>query len=253
MLWWTLRQLRSSDWKARIKAARKLGKLRELRSVDPLIQTLKDQDYEVRIAVIEALGQINNARAVMPIADSLSDYMASVRVAGANSLGQIARAEAVNPLIAALGDRNGEVRRAVATALESLGWQPEGEPQRARQAFACMQWAELVKLGNAAIEPLLDAALHDEQLEVREAAAKTLAKIGGAAREAMVVGSTRAWHFQRARDSFARLAIRKSPSSNSWKESKRRLTPTATPVTVSSQQRIFKLSEMKKWHYWIGC
>lgn len=145
MLWWTLKQLRSKDHRARKAAAKKLGESKENRAVDALIDALGDSNSEVRRSVVESLRRIGDERSVQS-------------------------------LVSRLSDSDHHVRKAAAEALIELGWQPQGSAERARFAVALQQWQEAVGIGVKAIEPLL-VALRDEDATCREAAADALHKM----------------------------------------------------------------------------
>jgi hypothetical protein len=91
----------------------------------------------------------------------------------------------VEPLMAVLRDEHEHhhVREAAAQALTSLGWQPENDTQRALHAIVRRAWEEVVRLGAAAVEPLV-AALWD--MTIQQAAAQALIQIGTVAVEPLV-------------------------------------------------------------------
>jgi hypothetical protein len=64
MFWWHLHQLKSEDIKTLIKAARKLGKSKNPKAVEPLIALLKNNEPDLQRALAEALGNIGDKRAV---------------------------------------------------------------------------------------------------------------------------------------------------------------------------------------------
>jgi HEAT repeat protein len=119
--------------------------------VELLVAALRDEDREVRRAAMGALKQIGNP--------------------------------AVEPLVATLRDENSAVRRRAVQVLTSLGWAPVNDTQRAWHAIARgggWKEEEVVRLGAAAVEPLM-AALKDSASEVRVAAAQALIQIGNTA------------------------------------------------------------------------
>ena len=73
-----LRELQSNT--AGIKyltAAMALGRLRDPRAVEPLIQALKHPNCEVRYVAAVALGEIGDARAIDPLVEALADHWGS--------------------------------------------------------------------------------------------------------------------------------------------------------------------------------
>jgi len=65
LLWWWLRQLKSTDCDTASKAANRLGELRDNRAVEPLLEAEgKRYEYPIREAAMEALGKIGDRRGV---------------------------------------------------------------------------------------------------------------------------------------------------------------------------------------------
>lgn len=147
MLWWTLRQLKSKNEKKRIQAAEKLGGFRNTHAIQPLVSALNDKNWSVRKAAAHALGKIGDSQAVQPLVS------------------------------AALEDRNEYVRLAAAKELESLGWQPTDDSQRALHTIAIGDWDRAATLGAAAIQPLVAAIKNGTTPSEREAVAKALSEI----------------------------------------------------------------------------
>jgi len=132
-------------------AAEALGKIGDIRAMEPLISALKDEYEYIRLAAASALGHIGDAQAVEPVISGLKDEHRLVREAVVGALSNIGTL-AVEPLIAALNDEHWLVRRGAAEALGNIGT-------------------------SQVVEPLL-SALEDERSLVREAAAEALGKIG---------------------------------------------------------------------------
>lgn len=195
------------DAGVRAAAARSLGRIGDSRAVEPLIAVLGDARRDVRQAAVEALSLIGNPRAIEPIigllkdsdpivrqtaagalgrvgapaveplCGALTDSTAGVRRAAARALGTIGDPRAIEPLSGALTDSTAGVRQAAAKALARLGWTPEsGQPGEAYRLIEKRQWAECVRLGAPAVEPLV-AALKRRDKVVRRAAAEALGRI----------------------------------------------------------------------------
>jgi HEAT repeat protein len=108
----------------RVHAAKALGKLGEVKAVEPLIAALKD--FGVRPYAAIALGQIGDKRgldeAINALINDLNDKtFASVRRTAAIALGEIGDSSGVEPLIAALKDQDEVVRFYAAIALGRIG------------------------------------------------------------------------------------------------------------------------------------
>lgn len=69
-----IRELGFPIWSIRVKAAEALGKLRDARAVEPLINCLKDDEFWVVQAAADALALIGDVRAVEPLEAALERY-----------------------------------------------------------------------------------------------------------------------------------------------------------------------------------
>ncbi len=109
-----------------------------------------------------------------------------IRMDAAEALGEIGDKQAVEPLIdAAENDNLFCVRAAAVKALEKLGWQPDNSVAGAVYWVDKCKWDKCIELGDVAVEPLI----HDFVWGVssnRVDIAKTLAKIGGPAMDALI-------------------------------------------------------------------
>jgi len=195
----------------RVVAAEALGKIGDPRAVDPLVHTMTDAGEGVpRAAAADALehlgwtpqddlqrgwwlvsrgewaaaGELGTA-AVEPLLVALGHGEPAVRRSVIRALGQIGGPRATEALVAALNDK--DVRGAANQALQTMGWQPTDNAQRARQLVFELETAsygqrdeltpQLVQIGSAAVEPL-EAALQSKDREVRKTAAHALSLIG---------------------------------------------------------------------------
>jgi len=106
----------------RTRAAEELGKRKDRRAVQPLIEVLRsDPRSYVRDSAAEALGQIGDPAAVDALLDALAEYEYwPLREASAEALGIIGDSRAVNGLIQLLGDPVKYVRDEAARALGRL-------------------------------------------------------------------------------------------------------------------------------------
>ena len=192
----------------RAAAARSLGRIGDSRAVEPLIAVLGDARKEARRAAVEALSRIGSPRAVEPLIGALKDSDPIVRQTAAGAVGKVG-APAVEPLIGALADATAGVRQAAARALGTIGdaravdapqrrshrldcrcppgrgqgtrearldSRAPGQPREAYRLVEKRQWAECVRLGAPAVEPLI-AALKRRDKVVRRAAADALGRI----------------------------------------------------------------------------
>jgi HEAT repeat protein len=148
-----VRALRNStDPKVRQYAAYLLGKAKNPRAIQPLIEGLGDFDKAVREQATLALSTIGKA-AIEPLAAAMKEKKWETRYRAAEALGRIADEKAVQPLIQALKDNRNHVRYMAAKGLRELG-------------------------DSDAIEPMV-ILLTDENRYVRMMAARALGAIGG--------------------------------------------------------------------------
>jgi HEAT repeat protein len=193
MLWWTIKQLKSSDWQKRVEIASQLGASQERKAVPALIEALGDENAQVRLAVIQALGTLRHPAAAEPLARAMAiipDRLKS-RGTGAESAEYEALAgaigtlgsEAVPPLLRLLDSDDRETRRWAASALgltrDSRATEPLikrlSDPRSEVRKAAALALGEIAD--SRAIDPLA-AALAGRDHETRRAVVIALGAIG---------------------------------------------------------------------------
>ncbi len=177
MLWWRKWQLRSKHARTRLAAVRTLGRLRDPAALKALAEALRDRTTKVRVAAADALAGIGDVRAVNLLSGALKSSNVEVRAAAAVGLGRTGSLRSVEPLVACLEDRDSGVRKAAAGALERRRWKPATSRQELLHALAQCNAERIVKAGEAATGPLIDA-LRDGGAEVRKMAADLLGRVG---------------------------------------------------------------------------
>ncbi len=197
MLWWTLRQLKSSKWQVRADAARLLGESDQKKAVPALIAALADENPAVRLAVTQALVTLRHPATAEPLAQSLAALSRRAKnrrsdepafsphaeyEALAQALGVLGTA-AVPPLLRQLNSEEKETRRWAAHAL-GLARDPRSVPPLVKMladSRSDVRKAVALALGEIAdaqaLEPLI-AALANRDPETRRAAAVALGSIG---------------------------------------------------------------------------
>jgi HEAT repeat protein len=141
-----------TDPQVRQYAAYLLGKAKNPRAIQPLIEALADFDKSVREQATLALSAIGKA-AIEPLAEAMKEPQWETRYRAAEALGKIADEKAVQPLIQGLKDNRDHVRYMAAKGLQELG-------------------------DSDAIEPLI-VLLKDENVYVRLMAVHALGVLGG--------------------------------------------------------------------------
>ncbi|MFA5346701.1 MAG: HEAT repeat domain-containing protein [Methanoregula sp.] len=141
-----------TDPMVRQYAAYLLGKAKNPRAIQPLVEALGDFDKSVREQAMLALSSIGKA-AVEPLSAAMKEPQWETRYRAAEALGKIADEKAVKPLIQALKDNRDHVRYMAAKGLRALRH-------------------------SDTIEPMV-ILLNDENMYVRMMAVRALGAIGG--------------------------------------------------------------------------
>lgn len=184
------------------------------RCVPSAIAALRSTDHDVQWGAVAALGAFRDGRGVAPLLSLLREQAQGswlFREAIIEALGRIGDDRAVPDLIPLLSAKEESTRKTAAEALDALGWRPTNDNQRGRYFMAHQSLDKLVRLGweqvrEALLEDLqhgdykskhqaivvlgmfkerpasetLILALKDGDPDVAQAAAATLAKVGGA-------------------------------------------------------------------------
>lgn len=133
----------------RAVAAVKLGKLKDIRAANPLIEGLKDPSLVIRDNCAFALAEIGAHEAVPHIIRLLTDHSITVRKSAAKALGLLKAREAVPELIVAMKDSAFWVRKSAIRSLGQIGG------ARALEALK----GELAHEAGSPFEPLLRTAI----------------------------------------------------------------------------------------------
>jgi HEAT repeat protein len=142
----------NTDPNVRQYAAYLLGKTKNPRAIQPLVEALGDFDKSVREQSMLALTAIGKA-AIEPLSAAMKEPKWETRYRAAEALGKIADEKAIKPLIQALKDNRDHVRYMATKGLREIG-------------------------DSDAIDPMI-ILLKDENKYVRMMAARALSAIGG--------------------------------------------------------------------------
>jgi HEAT repeat protein len=111
-----------TDTRVSVMAATALGKIGDVRAVEPLIPLLRYSDENIRYTAIEALGSIADPRAVVPLIDVLRDRKENVRIMAINSLGKIGDLRAVDALVKVFQvETTSNIREVILKVLGNIG------------------------------------------------------------------------------------------------------------------------------------
>lgn len=170
---------------AQTEAAHTLAELGNPRAIPALRRALHGSDEARREAAL-ALVCFGPDAALKPLLAALADSDSGLRALAANALGQLADPQAKTPLLQALQDSSAEVRQNAVTALVSASepsFHPVAETMRTlvtgllEERLAAVQ--RLAANGGDHVKDLLVwTLLHDEDVHVRTAVARTLSQLG---------------------------------------------------------------------------
>jgi HEAT repeat protein len=163
-----------TDPQVRQYAAYLLGKAKNPRAIQPLIEALADFDKSVREQAMLALSTIGKA-AIEPLAEAMKEPRWETRYRAAEALGKIADEKAVQPLIQGLRDNRDHVRYMAAKGLHELGDSDAVEPliillKDENVYVRLMAVHALGALGGKKVKSALNKALDSEQNEKVKAA-----------------------------------------------------------------------------------
>jgi HEAT repeat protein len=167
----------NTDPEVRQYAAYLLGKAKNPRAIQPLIESLADFDKSVREQAMLALSSLGKA-AIEPLAEAMKEPKWETRYRAAEALGKIADEKAVQPLIQGLKDRRDHVRYMAAKGLNEIGDSDAVEPlivllKDDNVYVRLMAIHALSTLGGKKVKAALNRALESEQDEKVKAALET--------------------------------------------------------------------------------
>ncbi|MCI0411330.1 HEAT repeat domain-containing protein [bacterium] len=214
MLWWKIRQLKSTRRDVRLQTLKDLAGVPDPRLKAIFIQLLaQDPDADVRKQAYVNVSQLEDDDRVVPLIEALNDQNDGVRITAAKALGNTRDERAISLLIAALKDKNDAVKT---TAAKSLGdrfdkraipylaqamLQCEGKTQEKIEkqlilfgSFAVPEFLKMLKLdtplrikalkaigklgSSEAIDSVIDVAMLSSESSIRNVAIETLGKLG---------------------------------------------------------------------------
>lgn len=197
-----LRALKSDEWADRRQAAQALGLLKDPMALEHLIFASRDENFRVKRIAIAALGQIGGDEAVKALRDIIKQGNPSeqkwaeeaLREAGHDRETQqltnpvskeISHVKPVMPdtapndiimspelheetkrLVEIMKYHDFETGKRALKTLESLGWKPRNDEEKAFRFILRNEWPQLIALGSKAVFPLL-RKLREKDLDLR--------------------------------------------------------------------------------------
>lgn len=126
-------------------------------AVEPLVKILQYSSVGADAGrMLIALGSPGVEALVAVVKDT--NQPPAAREVAATTLSSANDARAIEPLITMLEDPDMGVRQTAAWTLERVGWQPSDPWQQAVVAIAHEDWDEVCRLGESAVEPLIQMA-----------------------------------------------------------------------------------------------
>ena len=165
----------------RAKAAGGLGRIRDVRSVERLLEMLlSDPIPFVRTRVAQALGAIGHPKVIDHLIHVLKDPEWWVRIRAIEALEQFGRSSS-EALLVALEDDDEEVRRRAAMALERMGYVQEGIAVLEREGFRADIYRVLLSIGKAGVTEVLHGSILAAKGDGRKPLVRLAGDIGDAA------------------------------------------------------------------------
>jgi HEAT repeat protein len=211
-------------------------------AVPSMIHSLNHGGHNEGTAAARALGYIADARAIEPLAAQIHHSGFGRGEAAIQALIQIRDPNAINALVNAIlqRPRGGEyMGKSILKALRSIGWQPANQTEEAYQAIVKNQWSELLKLGSAAVKPLVQAITVGHNETVRVSYSKVLLDILKKDLEDVTSDDLRAVSsIADETKSVGRWAIINEADEREYVEEKRVVTVDYSPLRQLAQQEL---------------
>jgi HEAT repeat protein len=143
-------------------------------AVELLAKALRHTDASIRRRVVRTLAGIRSDQAKESLLQMLKDDSSGVREEVVKAIGGYQDKKLSSYLVNVLDDESENVRKEAALALDKISWEPIDAKERVHYLIAKEEWAEIVPLGDAAVEPLIKAL----DTSVSQKAAIVLGRIG---------------------------------------------------------------------------
>ncbi|MBL4939029.1 MAG: HEAT repeat domain-containing protein [Lutibacter sp.] len=151
-------QNRTLETKIRVQAISALGRLNDVRAVQPIIDVLNEsKDLKLQRRSIATLGSLKDTRAVESIISVVNDK--NFRKSSIWALDKIGGVKSLNALTIVLTDQTSLGREEAAKALEKAGWNPTTDSEKAYFLVAKRDWVACLKLDSLAVEPLVSTLI----------------------------------------------------------------------------------------------
>ena len=183
----------------RAKAAGGLGKIRDVRAVERLLEMLlSDPIPFVRTRVAQALGVIGHPKVIDHLIHVLKDPEWWVRIRAIEALEEIGQSSS-GALLVALEDDDEEVRHRAAMALERMGYVKEGIGVLQDEGFRPDIYRVLLLIGKAGVTEMLYGSIRAAKGEARKLLVRLAGEIGDASAGSIlrdVLSESEDWSFR---------------------------------------------------------
>ncbi len=161
-----------------------LGKVGDIRAIDPLVNILSTCNKELFNEAVMALMKIDINHAVNRLIRMFTDADLNARGIAARTLLSMGSAS-VLPLTELLENMDSDIRYNAAETLEKIGWKPENEFNMIYFLIAKKQWEKLASFGSMAVNYIIKL-LEDENADIRMEAVEVLVKIGSSSVDPLI-------------------------------------------------------------------
>lgn len=172
--------LQHKNKEIRLKAGELLVKISAASTIPAILKAMERADGDEKVILLASLGSIADPATFDTILACLKDKEAQVAIAACRALAHFKNPVAIEPLIEVLKDPRPSVWEAADKTLETLGWKAPMDAWGAAYFIQRKNWPKCVKIGEAAIVPLLQG-LKSSDKDIAKGSAETLGKIGSVA------------------------------------------------------------------------
>jgi HEAT repeat protein len=169
--------LQHKNKEIRLKAGELLVKISAASTIPAIMKAMESADGDEKVILLASLGSMADPSTFETILACLKDKEAQVVIAACRALAHFKDPRAIEPLVRVLGDPRPSVWEAADKTLDTLGWKAPMDAWGAGYFIQRKNWPKCVKIGEAAIAPLLQGLKSSDEY-IAKGSAETLGTIG---------------------------------------------------------------------------